>query len=186
MLSYHQLPRDLPAPIDDRACDHLEGISLPDVALLATNNVTVNFSDIPGRVVIYLYPMTGRPDVELPNGWDQIAGARSCTPQSCSFRDHYQDLRALNVSVYGLNTQVIDYQTEASDRLHLPFQLVSDKGFDFINSLSLPTFDVEGATLSKQVTLIANRGIIETVFYPVFPPDKNANEVMAYSNESQA
>ena len=183
MSSFNQLPRDLPYPIDDGACDHLEGISLPDIALLATNNERVNFSEISGRVVIYLYPMTGHPDAELPDGWDQIPGARGCTPQSCSFRDHYEELRSLNASVYGLSTQTTAYQAEARDRLDLPFQLVSDQCLEFISSLSLPIFEVEGASLSKRITLIANQGVIEKVFYPVFPPDQNADQVMAYLNE---
>ena len=186
MSLLNQLPQDLPTPLDDGACDHLQGMSLPDIALLATNNVQVNFSEMPGRIVIYLYPMTGRPDAELPDGWDQIPGARGCTPQSCSFRDHYQELKTLNTSVYGLSTQTTAYQTEAKQRLHLPFQLVSDQNLEFINSLSLPTLEVEGVKLSKRITLIASEGVIEKVFYPVFPPDQNADQVMAYLKEFKA
>jgi peroxiredoxin len=177
------LPKDLPVPSDDGACDHLKNTKLPSIKLSTTNNSQVDFSSISGRIVIYLYPMTGRPDTALPGGWDEIPGARGCTPQSCSFRDHYSELKASNTSVYGLSTQNTDYQKEAANRLHLPFPLVSDNNLEFITSLNIPTIRVEGMLLSKRVTLIANDGIIEKVFYPVFPPNENANEVVAYLNE---
>ncbi len=185
MSSLNELPQDLPVPIDDGACDHLLGVGLPDIALSTTNYNQVNFSALKGYTVIYIYPMTGRPDIALPDGWDQIPGARGCTPQSCSFRDHYQEIKALNAQVFGLSTQTTDYQTEAANRLHLPFPLVSDSNLKFITQLSLPTLKVEGMILSKRITLIAHNGTIQKVFYPVFPPNENANQVIRYLNEKK-
>jgi peroxiredoxin len=180
------LPKDLPVPSDDGACDHLLNTKLPSIKLSTTNDSLVDFASISGRVVIYLYPMTGRPGTALPDGWDEIPGARGCTPQSCSFRDHYLELRAFNTSVYGLSTQSTEYQKEAATRLQLPFPLVSDNNLEFMKSLNIPIIKVEGMLLSKRVTLIADNGIIEKVFYPVFPPNENVNEVMAYLNANTA
>jgi peroxiredoxin len=179
----NELPQDLPKPIDDGACDHLSDMHLPNLALSTTNHDQVNFSNLPGYVVIYIYPMTGRPDKELPDGWDQNPGARGCTPQSCSFRDHHEELKKLNAVVFGLSTQTTDYQKEAAERLHLPFPLVSDRDLEFVHKLSLPTLEVEGMALSKRITLVAYNGVIRKVFYPVFPPNENANQVIAYLNE---
>lgn len=179
MASLDQLPENLPVPVDDRACNHLQGFSLPSIQLPATNGQLVDFSSLKS-VVIYCYPMTGRPDAQLPDGWEQIPGARGCTPQSCSFRDHYGELQALGAEVYGLSTQATDYQLEAKSRLHLPFELVSDNTISFINSLNLPTFEVEGMKLSKRITLVAQNGLITKVFYPVFSPDKNAEQVIEF------
>jgi peroxiredoxin len=178
--SFTVLPKDLPIPIDDGACNHLPGLALPSINLLATSGRTVNLATLPGWVVIYCYPMTGRPGVPLPDGWDQIPGARGCTPQSCAFRDHYQELTALNAQVFGLSTQTTEYQREAAERLHLPFELLSDSSLQFANALRLPTFDVEGMRLIKRITLIARDGKIVKHFYPVFPPDKNAEDVVAW------
>lgn len=186
MQTLTDLPKDLPIPSDDGACDHLQNTKLPSIALPTTNDSLVDFASISGRVVIYLYPMTGRPDTALPDGWDEIPGARGCTPQSCSFRDHYSELRAFNTSVYGLSTQSTEYQKEAATRLQLPFPLVSDNNLEFMKSLNIPIIKIEGMLLSKRVTLIANNGIIEKVFYPVFPPNENVNEVMAYLNANTA
>lgn len=185
MTSLNELPEDLPIPEDDGACDHLIGMRLPNLSLLTTNDATVNFSTISESTVIYIYPMTGRPDTELPDGWDQIPGARGCTPQSCSFRDHYSELKDLNATVFGLSTQTTEYQKEAVNRLHLPFALVSDSSLQFIQKLSLPTFQVNDMVLSKRITLIAQNGVIQKVFYPVFPPDDNANQVIGYLNEQK-
>ncbi len=185
MSLLNELPQNLPIPIDDGACDHLVGMHLPDLDLHTTNNDQVNFSNLSGYIVIYVYPMTGRPDIELPSGWDQIPGARGCTPQSCSFRDHYQEIKELDSQVFGLSTQSTDYQLEAVNRLHLPFPLVSDENIDFINKLSLPTLKVDGMVLSKRITIIAYDGIITKVFYPVFPPNENANQVIGYLNEQK-
>ncbi len=179
MSTLAKLPSDLPIPEDDGACDHLLNAHLPDLGLVTTDNTTVNFSLL-NLVVIYLYPMTGRPDVNLPEGWNKIPGARGCTPQSCSFRDHFQELQKFDAAVFGLSTQATSYQQEVRARLHLPFALVSDENLAFINALSIPTFEVEGKLLSKRLTLIAENGAINKVFYPVFPPDKNAEDVIKY------
>ena len=128
--------------------------------------------------------MTGQPNIPLPNGWDEIPGARGCTPQSCAFRDHHQELRELGTQVFGLSTQSAEYQKEAIERLHLPFELLSDCDLSFANALKLPTFKIGGQRLIKRVTLIANVGKIVKVFYPVFPPDSNANKVIDWLRSS--
>ena len=174
------LPEGLPVPIDDGAASHLPGMALPDVTLPATDGAQVNLASLRGRQVIYIYPMTGRPGVALPSGWDEIPGARGCTPQSCAFRDHHADLQALRTNVFGLSAQSSDYQREARDRLHLPFQLLSDDGLRLKTVLRLPTFTADGAELYKRLTLIAQDGRIAKVFYPVFPPDRNAADVIAW------
>ena len=179
-----ELPKDLPRPVDDGAASHLQGMKLPDVALRATNGATVNVGAIPGRVVIYVYPMTGRPGVPLPGGWDGIPGARGCTPQSCAFRDHYSELRSLNTAVFGLSTQTTDYQKEAKDRLHLPFELLSDSEHRLKQILRLPTFEVAGMELYKRLALVVQDGKIQKVFYPVFPPDQNAADVLAWLRQN--
>ena len=180
MQNIHELPKDLPVPVDDGACDHLPGTALPSMAIRSTRDRTVNPAQIPGWLVIYCYPMTGRPDQTLPDGWDQIPGARGCTPQSCSFRDHYRELRELNAQVFGLSTQTTEYQREAAERLHLPFELLSDSSFAFAQALRLPMFEVEEMHLIKRVTLIAKDGKIVKHFYPVFPPDRNIDDVLAW------
>jgi len=173
-----QVPEDLPVPEDDGAAAHLLGTKLPDLALLATDGSTIRLSDLPGRQVIYIYPMTGRPDVQLPDGWATIPGARGCTPQSCSFRDHFAELEALNTGVFGLSAQDSDYQREARDRLQLPFQLLSDTQLSLKHELGLPTFIAAGMELFKRLTLIAVDGQIVKVFYPVFPPNRSADDVL--------
>lgn len=180
----NHLPMDLPAPYDDGAAAHLEGLPLPDMDLLSTDGTTVNLTELTGRWVIYIYPMTGRPEVPLPDGWDGIPGARGCTPQSCSFRDHYTELKELNTGVFGLSTQTTDYQREARDRLHLPFQLLSDASLQLKSALQLPTFTVAGKELFRRLTLIMENGRIRKVFYPVFPPDRNADDVLAWLREN--
>ena len=175
-----ELPKDLPIPLDDGAAAHLEGMSLVRIALPSTDGATVELDSLTGLSVIYIYPMTGRPGVPLPDGWDGIPGARGCTPQSCNFRDHYTELTALGSAVFGLSVQDSEYQREARDRLHLPFQLLSDSSLQLKSALRLPTFRVNGLELYKRLTLIVERGKIEKVFYPVFPPDKNAEEVLAW------
>jgi peroxiredoxin len=174
------LPRGLPVPVDDGAADHLLGLALPSVALPTTGGGAVDFSALAGRTVVYCYPRTGRPDQPLPQDWDLIPGARGCTPQSCAFRDHYQELAALGAGVYGLSTQDTDDQREAVARLHLPFPLVSDADLALARALRLPTFEVEGMTLLKRLTLIVRAGRVAHVFYPVFPPDRNAADVVAW------
>ena len=179
----HELPPDLPVPQDDGACDHLEGMKLPALALRSTRGARVDLSALKGATVVYIYPRTGRPDREMPAGWNAIPGARGCTPQSCAFRDHHDELkRAGAARVFGLSTQDTAYQQEAVERLHLPFELLSDKKLEFARALKLPVFEVEGMKLIKRLTLIARDGAIAKVFYPVFPPDKNAGDVLAWLN----
>ncbi|OIQ90793.1 putative peroxiredoxin bcp [mine drainage metagenome] len=175
-----QLPKDLPAPVDDGAASHLAGSLFPNLALNSTDGVSVNLAGLSGRWVIYIYPMTGRPDVPLPEGWDGIPGARGCTPQSCGFRDHYAELKMLNTGVFGLSAQTTEYQREARDRLHLPFQLLSDSTLRLKSTMRLPTFTVAGMELFKRLTLITRDGLIEKFFYPIFPPDQNADEVLLW------
>ena len=177
----HELPPDLPVPQNDGACAHLEGMKLPPVALRSTRGRSIDLSGLKGATVVYIYPRTGRPDRELPAGWNAIPGARGCTPQSCAFRDHYDELkRAGAAQVYGLSTQDSAYQREAVERLHLPFELLSDEKLEFARALKLPTFEVASMTLIKRLTLIARDGVIEKVFYPVFPPDQNAAQVLSW------
>jgi len=175
------LPEDLPVPLDDGAAQHLAGMALPDVTLAATDGARVNLARLPGRTVVYVYPRTGRPGQPLPTGWNGIPGARGCTPQSCSFRDHFDELRARGVrQLYGLSTQDSDYQREAVERLHLPFAILSDAGFVLQRALNLPTFEVDGMVLLKRMALVIDDGKITKVFYPVFPPDGSAAEVVAW------
>ncbi|MDB5045476.1 MAG: BcpB protein [Deinococcus sp.] len=180
MTDFQLLPKDLPVPTDDGACDHFTGLRFPSVPLPATDGRWVDLSGLAGRTVLYVYPRTGTPGVPLPQDWDSIPGARGCTPQSCAFRDHYAELQALHTRVFGLSTQTTPQQTEAAARLHLPFPLLSDTGGKLAQALKLPTFEVEGHLLLRRVTLIVRDGTVEKVFYPVFPPDQNAGEVMAW------
>ncbi|MGB3391413.1 MAG: peroxiredoxin [Pseudaminobacter sp.] len=175
----------IPAPEDDGLADHLPAMVLPSVQLTGTDGGKVNLSKLQGRTVVYVYPMTGRPAVPLPDGWDMIPGARGCTPQSCAFRDHFAELRNLGVGhLFGLSVQDTDYQKEAAERLHLPFPLLSDEDRAFSGALDLPSFDVHGRTLLKRITLVINSGRIEHVFYPVFPSDRNAQDVIHWLQEN--
>lgn len=171
----------IPAPKDDGAADHLRGLVLSSVPLPATNGDTVDLAALPGRTVVYVYPRTGRPDQANPEGWDMIPGARGCSPQSCAFRDHHAELCALGVAqLFGLSTQDTAYQREAAARLHLPFPLLSDADLRFAGALGLPTFEAVGMMLLKRLTLVIDAGRISHVFYPVFPPDENADAVIAW------
>jgi peroxiredoxin len=176
-----ELPDDLPVPLDDGAARHLTDLALPDVALAATDGSAVNLSRLSGRTVVYVYPRTGRPGQPMPTGWNAIPGARGCTPQSCSFRDHFNDLRTLGVAhVYGLSSQDSEYQREAVERLHLPFAILSDADLTLRRALRLPTFEVDAMVLLKRMALVIDDGAIVKVFYPVFPPDRSAAEVVAW------
>jgi peroxiredoxin len=180
----YSLPQNLPVPEDDGACDHLRGSMLPSIGLKTTSGVIVDLSS-EGKpwLVVYCYPRTGRPDQEPPGGaaaWNAIPGARGCTPQSCAYRDHHRELTALGATVYGLSTQDTEYQSEAVQRLHLPFSLVSDARLDFARALQLPTFTFAGFELIKRLTVIARAGRIEEVFYPVFPSDADAERVIEW------
>lgn len=171
----------IPAPVDDGAARHLVGAGLASVPLPSTAGETVDLSGLSGRTVVYAYPRTGRPDVPNPEGWDLLPGARGCTPQSCAFRDHFGELRTLGVGhLFGLSTQDTAYQQEAAERLHLPFALLSDAAGRLTNAMKLPTMEVEGMTLLKRFTLVLDDGKVSRVFYPVFPPDRNAGEVASW------
>jgi peroxiredoxin len=174
------LPEDLPVPVDDGACDHLPGRELPRIALPATTGGPIDLSAVGGRLVVYCFPRAGRPEVPSPAGWDQIPGARGCTPQSLAFRDHHQKIRSLHAEVFGLSAQSPDDQAEISTRLKLPFPLLSDARLEFARALDLPTFEADGMTLIRRLTMIVTDGVIEKVFYPVFPPDKAADEVIVW------
>ena len=175
------LPPDIPVPQDDGAARHLPGMKLPDLALAATSGPAVNLSTLKGRTILYVYPRTGVPGIDAPPGWDDIPGARGCTPQSCGFRDHFAELQGLGVTnVFGLSTQDTNYQREAAERLHLPFPILSDSQLKFGRAMKLPTFSAAGMTLYKRMALVIDDGRIVKVFYPVFPPDKNAEEVTAW------
>ncbi|HEY9397360.1 MAG TPA: peroxiredoxin [Burkholderiales bacterium] len=169
----------IPAPQDDGATNHLPGTKLPVVPLAATDGSMIDLAALRGRTVVYAYPRTGAPGAPSPDGWDLIPGARGCSPQACSFRDHYAELKALGVDhLFGLSTQDTAYQKEAVERLRLPFPLLSDEHLNLAHALQLPTFEAAGMTLLKRFTLIINNGVIEHVFYPVFPPDRNVAEVI--------
>jgi len=174
------IPDDLPIPLDDGGADHLRGLTLPPLTLAATDGSNVDLGALTGLIVLYFYPRTGRPDEPLPEGWDMIPGARGCTPQSCAFRDHFGELQALGVSaVYGISTQATAYQAEAATRLHLPFALLSDADRKLADALRLPMMEAAGMILNRRLTLIVSGGRIVKVFYPIFPPDRNAGDVIA-------
>jgi peroxiredoxin len=173
-----KVPDDLPVPKDDGACNHLIGRPIPSVELSSTSGKKVNLASRNGWVVLYCYPMTGRSGRSIPDGWAAIPGAAGCTPQSCSFRDSYEEMTSLGAAVFGISAQTSEDQIEASQRLRLPYELLSDATFSFVQPLGLPVFEVGGMRLLKRVTLIAKAGRIEKYFYPVFPPDRNASEVL--------
>ncbi|MGZ4370491.1 MAG: peroxiredoxin [Gaiellaceae bacterium] len=170
------LPEGLPVPVDDGAADHLTGSAVPDLVLPSSRGA-VNLRDFE---VLYVYPRSGRPGRDLLPGWDDIPGARGCTPQSCAFRDHSAELAALGMRVAGLSAQTLDDQIEFAQRNRMPFPVISDEWLELARDPGLPTFEVEGLTLYKRLALIAEQGRIVKVFYPVFPPDENAREVLAW------
>ncbi len=180
------LPDGLPIPTDDGSCNHLKGMLLPALELRATSGRAVNLAALRDRTILYIYPRTGRPDQEPPSGWNEIPGARGCTPQSCSFRDHKAELESLGAKIFGLSSQDSEYQQEAVQRLHLPFELLSDCDFALTEALRLPTFTADGMRLIKRVTLVLRDGQVEKVFYPVFPPDRNAEEVIGWLRDNPA
>jgi peroxiredoxin (alkyl hydroperoxide reductase subunit C) len=172
----------IPAPEDDGAAAHLVGMPIPPLSLLATNDTSVVLSELQGRTVVFAYPRTGEPGkVSLVDDWDMIPGARGCTPQTCSFRDLFAELKAAGAHhVFGLSTQSNAYQTEMASRLHLPFPVLSDAELELAHALDLPTMEVADLTLIKRLALIIDDGRITYVFYPVFPPDRNAADVLAW------
>jgi len=164
---------------DDELCEHLVGTSLPDVALPSTNGMAINLSKLAGTTVVYCYPMTSQPGVPPPAGWDEIPGARGCTQQSCSFKNNFSKLSKLNAAVYGMSTQDTNYQKEMTERLQLPYSVLSDAKFEYCNILNIPTFIADGKRLIKRVTIIIEDGVIETVHYPVFQSASDPNWVIA-------
>jgi peroxiredoxin len=175
----HTLPDDLPVPEDDGAADHLLDAAVPAVALPSTTGASIDLGGLEGTTVLFCYPRTGRPDEELPPGWNAIPGARGCTPEACGFRDAHTQFAELGARVVALSTQSPDYQREMTERLHLPFPVLSDERLELTRALGLPTFETSGMTLLKRLTLVIDDGRIAQVFYPVFPPDSHAAEVLS-------
>jgi peroxiredoxin len=184
---YSRLPVDLPVPEDDGAADHLAGIALPEVSLPSTLGGSINLAAAPAeRLVVYVYPRTGTPGEPLPAGWDDIPGARGCTPQSCAYRDSLAEFSSLGATVIGISAQSPEEQGEFAEREHIPFALLSDSDLKLADELRLPTFEAAGMTLYRRLTLVVEKGTIAKVFYPVFPPDRNAAEVLAWLNRRRA
>jgi peroxiredoxin len=178
---YSSLPPNLPVPQDDGAADHLTGMAMPSVRLASTLGGEVDLAAAaagPSRLVAYVYPRTGVPGEPLIDGWDDIPGARGCTPQNAAFRDHITDFSTLGVTIVGVSAQSPEEQAGFAARESIPFPLLSDDGFELARTLRLPTFEAGGLTHYKRLTLVAREGTIEHVFYPVFPPDQNAIEVL--------
>ena len=177
----------IPAPQLDTSLEHLDNFIIPEIKLSSTSGDEIDLSKLIGLTIIYVYPMTGQPNVALPEGWDEIPGARGCTPQSCSFRDNFSELKKLNIkNIFGLSSQTTKYQKEMSERLHLPYPILSDENLVFANALKLPTFKVDNMSLIKRITLIINNNKIIKYFYPVFPPDQNVNDVIFWLRKSKA
>jgi peroxiredoxin len=181
MVDPYTLPDDLPRPVDDGAADHLPGMAVPPIALAATDGSQADLSALAGVTIVYAYPRTGVPgEPSLVDNWDLIPGARGCTPETCAFRDHHAELLAAGANaIYGLSTQDSRYQRELAERLRLPFPVLSDAELELTRALRLPTFEVADRTLIKRLTLAIRDGKIERVWYPVFPPDTHAAEVLA-------
>ncbi len=174
------LPADLPVPEDDGAADHLPGRDLPALSLPSTAGPVDLRGAAAGTLVLYIYPRTGRPGEPPPDGWDATPGARGCTPQSCAFRDHRAELAALGADVVGMSAQTLDDQAEFAAREHIPYPLIADPGLELAAALDLPTFEIAGMRLYRRITIVARAVRIEHVFYPVFPPDRNAADVVAW------
>lgn len=180
------IPEDLPIPLNDGACEHLENMLLPDVSLWSTDDQEINLSRLSGWNVIFCYPMTGRPGFAIPEGWIQIPGAAGCTPQVCSYRENHPEFKRNGVGVYGISAQTPEAQKEAANRLELPYPLLSDAAYSLSSAIKLPLLEVGSLKLIKRLTLIFKDGVIKKCFYPVFPPDKNVVEVMTWLSENQA
>lgn len=181
------LPEGLPVPTDDGACAHLPGTQIPHVSLPATDGTYVNLAALEGRTVVYAYPRTGPPgEPELVDDWDLIPGARGCTEEACSFRDHHAALAALGARLFGLSTQTTPEQRELIERAHLPFPILSDARLALTEAVGLPTFEIAGHTLLKRHTLVIVDGVVEHVFYPVFPPDTHGEEVERWARQQAA
>lgn len=179
--TYDQLPDGLPIPVDDGAADHLRGLSVPSIRLPATTGSTLDLADIARNdAVVFIYPRTGQPGVALPDGWDDIPGARGCTPETIGFRDQADGFADLGVAVFGLSSQSADYQRELADRLEVTFPILSDERLQLADALSLPVFQAGGMRLYGRLTLVLRAGRIEHAFYPVFPTDTHAEQVLAW------
>lgn len=183
--SLFHLPKDLPVPKDDGACDHLPGSEFPSILLTSTNSLTIDITTFAEPIVLYCYPRTGQPDKDPPIGWNQIPGARGCTPQCLGYRDAYDAFKKLGFQVFGLSTQSTEYQMEAVNRLDLPFPLLSDSEFRLTNQLNLPTFEIASMKVIKRLTMLISNSKIIKVFYPVFPSDKDAEIVLKWVNENK-
>lgn len=178
---YNSLPPDLPIPQDDGAADHLPGLAIPPLELSATTGGTLDLAQLAaGRLVAYVYPRTGTPGQRLPSGWDDIPGARGCTPQSCAYRDSLAEFDRLGASVIGISAQSAAEQAEFANRERIPFPLLSDGDLGLRAKLGLPTFEADGMTLYRRLTFVAEAGLVVKAFYPVFPPDRDAAEVLAW------
>jgi len=183
--NFYALPADLPVPLDDGACRHLTHAEIPPIKLKSTSGKTYNLQELTAkRTVLFFYPRTGRPDEPAPIGWDEIPGARGCTPQSCGYRDLNDDFNKLGYAVFGVSTQTTDFQKELVSRIHLPFEVLSDAEYLLTDSLRLPTFEFNKMRLIKRMAWICEGGRINKVFYPVFPPDKNAADVLDWIKTS--
>ncbi len=183
MKNLYQLPANLPVPVDDGACDHLKDMPLPSLMLRTSTGRSVDLSAEEGIVVIFFYPMIGNPDSPPMAGWNEIPGARGCTPQTCSYRDNYDQLLELGVTIFGASSQVIEEQQETVERLGLSFELLNDSDFRLTDLLGLPTFEYLGEKMIKRLTIVIRDSVIRKVFYPVFPPDQNVNDVIVWLNE---
>jgi peroxiredoxin len=182
----YQLPPDLPVPEDDGGADHLTGLAIPALVLQSSQG-PVNLAELAAaRAVLYIYPRSGQPGVPLPEGWNEFPGARGCTPQSCGFRDHAAELAAFGARVAGLSAQPLEEQVEFAERNRMPFPVISDPELALGGALRLPTFDIAGYTLYKRLAVIAEQGSIVEVFYPVFPPDRNAADVLAWLRDNRS
>ncbi|KAK4627109.1 hypothetical protein CLAFUW4_05113 [Fulvia fulva] len=180
-MAHTTFPTDIPAPTDDGACNHLPGLKLPSIPLPSTAGNTVDISTLAGLTVLFCYPRTGGPNETITEEWNQIPGARGCTPQACSFRDASKEFLTLGVShIFGASTQGTAYQREVKERMHLPYQLLSDEKLELAQALNLPTFEWQGSKLIKRLTMAIEDGEVIKVFYPVFPPDQSANEVLKW------
>lgn len=183
---FHKLPEDLPAPEDDGAADHLADAAVPSIELQRTDGERVDLAAAAeALLVVYVYPQTGVPGRPVPAGWDRIPGARGCTPQSCAFRDSAQELADLGATVFGLSAQPLEEQHEFAEREHLPYPLLNDSGFRLGEELGLPTFEADGARYYRRLTFVAREGRIAKVFYPVFPPQGNAADAIAWIRAAQ-